>query len=397
MATTLMAEQQISKAKVSLINEDQWKWMAGIIMLGDVEFVDGDHAVQTAATDGLNETYNRTFLATLNPQQVKYLVLHENFHKMFRHLYVWQSLWKIDAQLANIACDAVINNQQLAGKAGIEFIPDGVDMPQYADATKWNAKAIFDDLRKNGKPQKQTPKSGDGFDQHQWEEAANMTPEEAKELNKQVDVALRQAALAGSLGGGMPRDIKQMLVPEVDWKTLLADFVKSMCAGRDKVTWRRPHRTYLAYDLYLPDVYSENVERILIAGDTSGSITADVLGKFLGFMQQLCDEVSPNGVDIAWWDTKVRHVDSFERNGLSALANAVRPAGGGGTTPACITDWLKQQTANKYVCAVVVTDGEFYGDNVGDWGDLPVVWLVINRNNVPNIPVGVTVHVKELS
>lgn len=402
----LTAEQAMTKARVSLMNDPAWRWMAGIMTMGNVSYVDGDHRVQTGATDGVNEIYHRGFLASLTPRQVKYLALHENFHKMFRHLFIWQELFKQNAQIANIACDVVINNQQLAGKKDIEFIEGGVDMPQYADADVWNAKKIFDDLMKKAKEQPQSgggkPQPGgaggqDSLDEHMWEEAAELSPEEAKEIEKQVDVALRQAALAGNLGGGMPRSISEMLVPEVDWKSLLSEFVKSMCSGKDKQTWRTPHRTYLAYDLYLPRDYSDQVGRILIAGDTSGSINDRALSVFMGYMQQLCDEVHPDGVDIAWWDTQVRGVDSFERDSLHGLASAVKPAGGGGTTPACITDWIKKESRkDKYVCAVVVTDGEFYGDNVGDWDGLPVLWLVVNSRTIKPIPVGVTVQVGEL-
>jgi predicted metal-dependent peptidase len=387
----LTAEQLISKTKVAIMNDDQWKWMAGIVMMGSSGIVDGDHKVQTAATDGLNELYHRDFIEGLTLPQIKFIVLHENFHKMFRHLFVWQSLWKQSPELANIACDAVINTQYLYGKPGIEFVEGGVYMPQYSDADVWNVKAVFDDLVKNAT---EVPQSG--HDDHDWEEADQISEEEAKDIEVQVDNALRQAALAGSIGASMPRSVSAMLVPEVDWKTLLAEFFKSACAGNDKQTWRRPHRTYVAYDLYIPAPYSESIGRVLIAGDTSGSIDDDLLSTFMGYMQQLANETQPNGIDIAWWGSKVVGVDSFERGAMDALASAVKPVGGGGTSPSCITDWIKENK-NEYVCAIVITDGEFYGDSVGDWGDLPVLWLVVNSRPVPNIPVGQTVQVSTLT
>lgn len=388
----LTAEQLISKTKVAIMNDDQWKWMAGIVMLGSSGIVDGDHKVQTAATDGLNELYHRDFIEGLTLPQIKFIVLHENFHKMFRHLFVWQSLWKESPELANIACDAVINTQYLYGKPGIDFVEGGVYMPQYSDADVWNVKAVYDDLKKSAK---EMPASG--HDTHDWEEADQVSEEDAKDIEVQVDNAIRQAALAGNIGANMPRGVTQMLVPEVDWKTMLAEFFKSACAGNDKQTWRRPHRTYVAYDLYIPAPYSEAIGRVLIAGDTSGSVTDDMLSVFTGHMQQLVNETQPNGVDIAWWGSKVVGVDSFERGAMDSLASAVRPVGGGGTSPSCITDWMKEEKKDDYVCAIVITDGEFYGDSVGDWGDLPVLWLVVNSRPVPNIPVGQTVQVSTLT
>lgn len=389
----LTAEQLISKTKVSIMNDDEWKWLAGIVMMGTTGIVDGDHRVQTAATDGLNEVYHRDFVEKLTLPQIKFIVLHENFHKMFRHLFVWQNLWKESPQLANIACDAVINTQYLYGKSGIDFVEGGVYLPKYKDADVWNVKAVYDDLMKNAT---KIPMGG-GHDDHDWEEADQVSEEEAKEIEKQVDNALRQAALAGNIGANMPRGVTEMLVPEVDWKTQLAEFVKSACAGNDKQTWRRPHKTYVAYDLYMPTPYSEAIGKILLGGDTSGSIGDRTLSYFLGHMQHLADEVNPSGIDIAWWDTEVAGVDSFERGAMDNLASAVKPAGGGGTNPACIPAWMKKEMKDDYVCAVIITDGEFYGDGVGDWGDLPVLWLVVNSRPVNNIPVGKTIQVRELS
>ena len=387
----LDAEQLISKTKVSLMNDDEWKWMAGILMMGTATVIDDAKRCPTARTDGLNEEYNREFIENLTLSQVKFIVLHENFHKMFRHLFVWQSLWKENPTLANVACDAVINTQYLAGKSGIQMVKGGIYLPKYQDPDVWNVKAVYDDLNKNG-----LGDASEGHDHHDWEAADGVPEKDAKEIEGQVDAALRQATLAGSIGAQMPRSVTAMLVPEVDWKSLLAEFVKQACSGNDKQTWRRPHRTYVAYDLYIPAPYSEAIGRVLLGGDTSGSIGDKTLAVFTAYMQQLVNEVQPSGVDIVWWDTEVAGVDSFERGAMDSLASAVRPMGGGGTDPSCITEWMKKENKNDYVCAVIITDGEFYGDSVGDWGDIPVLWLVVNNRQVGNIPVGQTIQVGEL-
>ena len=78
---------------------------------------------------------------------------------------------------------------------------------------------------------------------------------------------------------------------------------------------------------------------------------------------------------------------------MGGLVGAVKPTGGGGTDPSCLPIWVKKEQKD-YVCAVVITDGEF--SKVGDWGDLPVLWLVINDRPVDNITVGRTIHIKEM-
>lgn len=391
MSNEITATQQIQQAKVWLMRHEKFKWAAGIIMMGNCTIVAGNHKIKTAATDGKNEWYHEDFLRGKTKQEVRYLVAHEMYHKLFRHLTVYKGLFKKDGKRANIATDAVINTQYLAGIEGITFIEGGIQMPEYANKDLWNAKRIFDDLEKRGGGGKGGGEGG--HDQHLWEEAGEMSEAEQKELEAQIDVVLRQAAGCGALNGDMPREALAALVPPVDWRDLLSDFVKSMCFGFDKQTWRRPHRTYLAHDLYMPSPYSESIERILIAVDTSGSIGGQELNVFLGFMQQLVDEVQPNGVDIIWWGTGVAGVDSFEKGNIQ-LAGSVKPVGGGGTDPTCIPAWIRKQK-REYVACVVFTDGEFRG--VGDWTGLPpVCWLVVNDRDSADIPVGKVVKIKEV-
>jgi predicted metal-dependent peptidase len=388
----LSAEQRLTKARLWIISNPEWRYMASIVTLGKVT-VTSDPDNPTARTDGLDEEYNREFIMGLTREQIRFLVLHENFHKMFRHMHVWIELFKKDANIANIACDAVINNQYLIGRPDLKFIEGGVDMPEYADPGVWNTRKVFEDLLKNANP---NSKQQSSLDQHDWEKAQQRGEAETKAIEQQIDSAIRQAAMAGYLDANTPRGVQEMLVPEVDWRTLLAEFVKSRCAGNDKQSWRRPHKNYLPYDLYIPTPYSEALGKVLIAVDTSGSIGDEMLSVFLGHAQHLCNEVQPDGVDIVWWGTNVVGVDSFKREAVGELAKAVNPRGGGGTEPACITRWLDKQKDPNYICAIVLTDGEFYNGNVGNWGDLPVLWLVVNNRDVGNIPVGVTVKVKEL-
>lgn len=394
MNNGLTAEQLISKARVSLMNNPEWAWMASVMMMGETSFV-GDDVTPTACTDGYNERYNSKWIQSLSLPQIMFVVLHENYHKLFRHLYVWQNLWEENPMLANAACDIVINTQYLYGKANITYVDNGTVMKEYADPNKWNVKDVYNDLKK--RMQQNPSKAPKGHDQHDWENAKKQTTQEVEKIGKEIDAAIRQASLAGSLAGGIPRSIKSMLAPPLDWRALMSEFVKASCSGLDKTTWRRPHRTYVAYDLYMPSPYSESMKRVLVAPDTSGSITDEMIGVAVSYIQSLVNEVNPNGVDIAWWDTEVAHVDRFERDGMYALEHQLHPAGGGGTKPSCITKWLDDEMArDNYACAIVITDGEFFSPNVGDWADLPVLWLVINKDDVPPINVGTVVHVREL-
>jgi hypothetical protein len=51
------------------------------------------------------------FCDSLNDPELRFLVLHENYHKLARHLHIYYHLYKIDQECANMACDFWINHK----------------------------------------------------------------------------------------------------------------------------------------------------------------------------------------------------------------------------------------------------------------------------------------------
>ena len=106
----LSAEQRIERCHVQLMKHPSFALFSGLFMIGKVS-VEDDTKSGTAQTNGVDVIYDRAFINRLNDKQIAFLVLHENMHKAYRHLVVWESLYKKNASLANIACDHVINLQ----------------------------------------------------------------------------------------------------------------------------------------------------------------------------------------------------------------------------------------------------------------------------------------------
>ena len=103
----LTPEQRLSKAVVNIMSKAHA--LSGVIMIGD-RTVEHDNAkVPTACTNGRDEWYGAEFVGKLNDAELRFLVFHEVYHKLYRHLTTWQHLYKINPQLANMACDYVIN------------------------------------------------------------------------------------------------------------------------------------------------------------------------------------------------------------------------------------------------------------------------------------------------
>jgi predicted metal-dependent peptidase len=106
----LTAEQRIERCHVQMMKHKNFCLFSGLFMIGKVSVVDKDLPF-TAQTNGLDVVYGRGFVDSLNDKQLAFLILHENMHKAYRHLIVWEKLYKQNGVLANMACDYVINLQ----------------------------------------------------------------------------------------------------------------------------------------------------------------------------------------------------------------------------------------------------------------------------------------------
>lgn len=378
----LTVEQRIQKAHVALMNDPKYCLYSGIFMLGKVEVRDD---VPTACTNGRDVKYGRKFVEKLTDAELRGLILHEAKHKAFRHLTTWKSLYKEDPRLANVACDYVINLQIFDEDREGKFVklPEGGCLSEKFRGM--DAGTVFRLLKQQG-----GGGEGDPLDEHDWENADEMSQEEKDVLANDIDQALRQGAiLAGKMGANVPRDITDALTPKVDWREALRDFVTSHCADRDESTWKRPARRWIGQDVYMPSSVSNTLGRIVVAIDMSGSIGANEIGQFLGEVKSVCESVSPEAIDLLYWDTDICQHETYERDALSGLLQSTKPRGGGGTNPQCIPDYIKAKGI-KAECAVILTDG-----HVHRWGDgwsCPVLWGITTENITA--PVGKSVTIK---
>ena len=393
----LTAEQRVQKSHVALMNDPKYCLYSGIFMLGKTE-VDDD--LPTACTDGRNTYYGRTFVDKLKDPELKGLILHENLHKAFRHTTVWKHLYKQNPQLANMACDFVINLMihDSDPQGAMVTLPEGGCLDEKYRGM--DAGEVFRLLKQEQEQRKQNGKGdgdgdsqaqgGQGFDEHDWESADEMSEDEKQTLAREVDQALRQGALlAGKLNGNVPREITEAMEAIVNWKEVLRDFVNSICADKDNSTWRRPSRRWVDQDVYMPSAIGEAVGRIVIAIDMSGSIGIAEIGQFLGELLSICNHVQPEGIDLMYWDTEVCAHEKYDRGDYEAIMTSTKPAGGGGTSADCIPKYIAQHKLNPE-CVIVLTDGY-----IGGWGDWkhPVFWGM-TTNQVA--PMGVSVRIEEV-
>jgi predicted metal-dependent peptidase len=402
----MLEERKLQKAKISLMRDPKFALLQGIMMVGRTSV---DDKIPTACTDGRNERYGRKFIKELREQELAFVVAHECGHKMYRHLTTWRKLHDENHKLANMACDYVIN-------LGLKDLdPQGrtIQMPVWRDGPRrgdpmglinekfrgMNAKQVFDILKQEQEPGDEGGsgnEGGDGgLDDHDWDGAKNMSEEEKETLEREVDQAIRQGLMAhqkiaGKGAGSMGRELEELMQPKVDWREVLREFVKSVCRNKDKSSWRRVNRRMLSSGYYMPSMIGERVGRIVIGVDTSGSIGIRELSDFLSEVKGIAEEVSPEQIDLIYWDSVVAAHEEY--TDVTNIVSQTKPAGGGGTSPSCVSQYLNDKNI-KPECVVMLTDGCVGNDWGHDW-PAEVLWCVVGGGDAVATN-GKTIHIKD--
>ena len=394
--------KQIKKQNIAIMGNPTWMALSGVLCFGKWEVVRDPS--MTACTDGKNVKYGYDFCAELSDPKLRFIILHEAFHKFAQHLRLYKALSQLDHARANAACDYWINGELLKQNDSskfLEMVEGGLYNPKYDGMT---VTQIFKDLE--GKKQSggggmtgETDSNGNqitegypdqGMDEHDWE-GAELTDDDRKALEKDIEIAIRQGRqLAGKMSGNKPRFIDDILAGKVDWRKELAEFVKELMAGRDETSWSKMNRRMFHIGNF-PGSVSTTCGRLVLAPDMSGSIWGPILSQFMGEMKKLCQELQPSGVDILWWDTEICGVQSFEPSQFDNLDNLMKPVGGGGTSPQCIADWLVLNKTMNHECVIVLSDG--YVDAFPTF-DIPSLWAMTTDIVAPH---GKTIKLDEVA
>jgi len=399
-------QREFKSIKIGVMRSEPFGLLRGVMMLGETTFTD---EIPTACTNGRDEKYNLDFWFDEVANTRKGLgfgQVHENFHKVAKHMIVYQTLYKEDPALANMACDYWINGRI------IKADPDGliVEMPRDKNGKKiglhdtkydgWTVKRIFNHLKQE-QDTKDSPDgsegegAGGGFDSHDWEGAEELTKEERKELGDKIDEAVRQGIHVGQkAGSGSLADalgLKDLITPKVDWRIHLRTFMNATCQRKEQSSWRRPNRRFLHQDIIMPTLEGRSIRELLVARDVSGSMYwEDRMTKVTSEMLGIAKLLDIEKIHVLDWDGQVAkggHTTYSSRE-LESAPELKTVHGGGGTDPSCVSRYI-DEVQLKPDCIIVLTDGEI--DNWGSWRH-PILWAITNDRPM-TAPVGKTINI----
>jgi predicted metal-dependent peptidase len=376
--------EKVSIARTRLLLDSPW--FGSLAMRLHVEQND---SAKTMQTDGTRLQYNPEFVDTMTDAELTAVIAHEVMHCALLHPY---RIGSRELKTWNKACDFAINSLLVA--QGFTLPKGALIDPQFDGISAEQIYAILNRDQQQQSPSNQQGDGDQGKDEQPGQVIApqpdqNGTGGIASEQMTAVDwqIATEQATAiakkAGQLPGDADRAVKANRASETNWREILRRFVEQTVPS--DYSWTQPNRRYIAQGVYLPGTVRENMPRLAVAIDTSGSIGAIELELFARELTQILHEARPEAIDVIYCDTAVRHVESFSPDDPEITLSA---HGGGGTLFQPVFDHVDAQ-GDAPAALIYFTDLE--GPTPVE-PEYPVLWVTTEVTALTG-PFGETVRV----
>jgi predicted metal-dependent peptidase len=312
-----------------------------------------DWDMDTLATDGRVLRFHPPFVSALSPDELVGVLAHEVMHCALAHPARRAGR---DPEKWNVACDLAIN--PLLVQAGI-VLPSSRLMPGEGPYVGLEPGKSADEYfaALPDKSGTEEPEAGNGAADPggcgQVIDPKDGDPAQARQVEAEWQVAVAQAQQAaagrGPLPAGVGRTVERILHPPADWRSVLRAFVSAQ--AKNDYSWTRPNRRFLGQGLYLPGLYSEELGDVVLAIDTSGSIDEKLLGVFAAEANAVLASFACT-LTVRDHDTEIQKVQAWHSTDGPLVLD---PVGGGGTSHACVFDWLDQSGLSP-ACVICLTD-----------------------------------------
>ncbi len=365
-----------------------------------------ENTIPTMATDGRKIYYSRDYVKSLTEEQLMFAVAHEVQHLILDT--IGRQGTRIP-ELWNVATDYTIN--LILKDSGFDLAPKVLVDEKYRGKTaEWiyrdimkNAKKVSgsccsqaemgEQLGKKGKNSKGAgsqgqskntagaPQGGQGsLKSGQGSPGGNIQPQKPSQAEKDKvredwkQKVARATMLVkrskGTLAGSLEESIESVYVEKVDWRSMLWRFVQD--TARNDYTYSRINKKYAHMGIYLPTLKSEGFERIVIAVDTSGSISDKDLREFLGEIRNIADQFEIQFTLIAA-DSEIRNVYEFDSSSSFQGEDEIKLGGRGGTSHIPVFEYVEEHDLNPRAM-ICLTDG--YTDIPEEPPGYSVLWIL---------------------
>ena len=282
----------------------------------------------------------------------KGLLWHELLHIVFDHLNLRDSY--ADKKLFNIAADCELNQYIYE-----HYLPDGAILPESFPNLKLNYKAgtdyYYNKLQEN-KDDPDVQKMMGESDMHgTWEDFDNLSESEKKLLKAQAEYQIKEAAeeclkSRGHLPGEISeiyKRITEVTPSKFNWKAYLRRFVGNSYVVETKLSRKKLNKRFPD----VPGLKFKPKKHILVAIDTSGSVSNDELVEFFNEIRHI--HKTGTEITVLQCDTQINSIEKYNPK------KDIKVQGRGGTEFDPVLEYYNKNN-KKFTCLVYLTDGECY-------------------------------------
>ncbi|MDP6870456.1 MAG: VWA-like domain-containing protein [Candidatus Poseidoniaceae archaeon] len=350
-----------------------------------------DYRCQTASTDGKRIFFNPKFIKGLDANERLTILAHEIWHCAMMH-FTRQEGRMDKHRMWNYAIDHEVN--ALLKEDGF-FIPDNCVI--YEEHLGKSAEQVFELLSKG-----ELPMCGQVMDDHLTDSMSDCNCDEEdgdgveielkvdpdfnptrsdkvwKEWRAKVMAAAQQCTHRGRDIGAFQTKINELYPSKIGWKEALRQFLTPMFGGSRK--WLPPNRRFVHQGLYLPSRRSENIMRIVVAIDTSGSTTGDIVCRFVSEVYGILNSFNNYELTLIQCDLEINHCEKYTTE-KPFNPDEFTLHGGGGTDFYPPFLWVKEELNNDVEVMIYMTDG--HGPAPENEPPYPMIWGVIEGGRMP--------------
>ena len=138
------------------------------------------------------------------------------------------------------------------------------------------------------------------------------------DIENEWETAVKRAQSGGKIPVGISRGLNKLKEAVIDWKSELAEFIDDAVA---RTKYKLPNRRFIGSGdaQYGYKRYREDFNNLVIAIDTSGSISKSMITQFLSETMKITEEYSPQETVIIYCSDDIDNVDRFEKGGQPDL------------------------------------------------------------------------------
>lgn len=358
--------------------------------------------VPVAATNGLQVLINPAVLFSDEwlPEHRVFVMFHEILHVAYMHTDI-DLYGSLDREYFNLAIDIRVNEDLLA--MGFSRPICGI----FDDEKRYNSDTttleIYLDLKENGVPKSINQNDSlvgdvsfaepdeEGEDDNGEGSGSGLTASAIKEVKAILDDLIKTASIVadqsdnwGNLPGNLVKQIKSDDSRQIGWREHLANIPQKI--NRSGFNYKKFSRRHVHRNVYNPRREQKNLGTIVVAFDTSISVTNEQIALMKGECESLRAMMNPEKFLVICFDTEVHAVQELDRNDP---INDIVIEGRGGTALQPIFDYLSKHSPEDAACLLVFSDLECYPAEHEPY--FPVFWISMD-NPEADVNFGELIH-----